>query len=143
MFGFYVILTIAFLYIALIGGVIGYLIGKYWKKKQRMKNKILNLVKEAVWLVLCLVGGALAIEGICSLANRKEPAKEFSTTVFTKNGHDYLLVYTKHGVCVIHAESCPCRKKKQRIRVQTTFNDKLKKHSSHHASIPDWMHDCA
>ena len=33
MFGFYVILTIAFLYIALIGGVIGYLIGKYWKKK--------------------------------------------------------------------------------------------------------------
>ena len=77
-----------------------------------MKNKILNLVKEAVWLVLCLVGGALAIEGICSLANRKEPAKEFSTTVFTKNGHDYLLVYTKHGVCVIHAESCPSRKKK-------------------------------
>ena len=33
MFGFYVILTLAFLYIALIGGVIGYLIGKYWKKK--------------------------------------------------------------------------------------------------------------
>lgn len=28
------------------------------------------------------------------------------------------------------------------MRVQTTFNDKLKKHSSHHASIPDWMHDC-
>ena len=33
MFGFYVILTIVFLYIALMGGVIGYLIGKYWKKK--------------------------------------------------------------------------------------------------------------
>ena len=33
MFGFYVILTLAFLYIDLIGGVIGYLIGKYWKKK--------------------------------------------------------------------------------------------------------------
>ena len=33
MFGFYVILTLAFLYIALIGGVIGYLIGKYLKKK--------------------------------------------------------------------------------------------------------------
>ena len=40
MFGFYVILTLAFLYIALIGGVIGYLIGKYWKKKQRMKKQI-------------------------------------------------------------------------------------------------------
>ena len=33
MFEFYGILTIAFLYIALMGGVIGYLIGKYWKKK--------------------------------------------------------------------------------------------------------------
>ena len=33
MFGFYVILTLAFLYIALMCGVIGYLIGKYWKKK--------------------------------------------------------------------------------------------------------------
>ena len=32
MFGFYVILTLAFLYIALMGGVIGYLIGKYWEK---------------------------------------------------------------------------------------------------------------
>ena len=28
------------------------------------------------------------------------------------------------------------------MRVQTTFNDKLKKNSSHHAFIPDWMHDC-
>ena len=26
--------------------------------------------------------------------------------------HDYLVVDTKHGVCVIHAESCPCHKKK-------------------------------
>ena len=33
MFGFYVILTLAFLYIALMGGVIGYLSGKYLKKK--------------------------------------------------------------------------------------------------------------
>jgi hypothetical protein len=30
MFGFYVILTLAVLYIAFMGGVIGYLIGKYW-----------------------------------------------------------------------------------------------------------------
>ena len=29
MFGFYVILALAFLYIAFMGGVIGYLIGKY------------------------------------------------------------------------------------------------------------------
>ena len=33
MFGFYVILNIAFLYIAFMGGVIGYLICKYLKKK--------------------------------------------------------------------------------------------------------------
>ena len=32
MFGFYVILTIAFLYVAFMGGVIVYLIGKYWEK---------------------------------------------------------------------------------------------------------------
>lgn len=32
MFGFYVILTIVVLFIAFMGGVIGYLIGKYWKK---------------------------------------------------------------------------------------------------------------
>lgn len=75
-------------------------------------NKILNLAKSAVWFVLCLLVGALTFEGVCSLTNRKEPAKEFSTTVFTKNGYDYLLVDTKHGVCVIHAESCPCHKNK-------------------------------
>lgn len=61
-------------------------------------DRILNLVKSAVLFVLCLLVGALAFEGVCSLANRKEPAKEFSTTVFTKNWHDYLLVDTKHGV---------------------------------------------
>lgn len=33
MFGFYVILTIVILFIAFMGGVIGYLIGKDWKKK--------------------------------------------------------------------------------------------------------------
>lgn len=32
MFGFYVILTLAILYIAFMGGIIGYLIGEYWKK---------------------------------------------------------------------------------------------------------------
>ena len=77
-----------------------------------MKNKILKLAKSAVWFVFCLIVGALIFEGVCSLANRKEPAKEFSTTVFTNKGHYYLLVDTKHGVCVIHAESCPCNNKK-------------------------------
>ena len=33
MFGFYVILAIVVLFIAFMGGVIGYLIGKYFKKK--------------------------------------------------------------------------------------------------------------
>ena len=33
MFLFYVILAIVVLFIAFMGGVIGYLIGKYWKKK--------------------------------------------------------------------------------------------------------------
>ena len=42
----------------------------------------------------------------------KEPSEEFGTTIFTKKGHDYLIVDTKHGVCVIHAESCPCNNKK-------------------------------
>lgn len=32
MLGFCVILILAILYIAFMGGVIGYLIGKYWKK---------------------------------------------------------------------------------------------------------------
>lgn len=32
MFGFYVILTLAVLYIAFMGGVIGYLIGEYWNR---------------------------------------------------------------------------------------------------------------
>ena len=80
---------------------------------QRMKEKILNLAKSAVWFVLCLLVGALIFEGIRSLANSNYPAKDFGTSVFTKKGHDYLLVDTKHGVCVIHAESCPCRKKEQ------------------------------
>ncbi len=74
-----------------------------------MKNKILNLAKSAVWFVLCLLVGALIFEGIRSLANSDEPARDFGTSIFTKKGHDYLLVDTKHGVCVIHAESCHCR----------------------------------
>ena len=32
MCGFYVILALAILYVAFMGGVVGYLIGKYWKR---------------------------------------------------------------------------------------------------------------
>lgn len=78
----------------------------------KMKNKILNLIKAAVWLVLCLLVGALIFEGFRSLVNSNEPAKKIGMSVFTEEGHDYLVVDTKHGVCVVHAESCPCRKKK-------------------------------
>lgn len=77
-----------------------------------MKNKILNLIKLAVRSVLCLLVGALIIEGIRSFVNSNEPAKKIGISVFTEEGHDYLVVDTKHGVCVVHAESCPCNKKK-------------------------------
>ena len=33
MLDFYIVLTLAVLFIAFMGGVLGYLIGKYWKKK--------------------------------------------------------------------------------------------------------------
>ena len=77
----------------------------------KMKNKILNLIKSAVWFILCLLVGALIFEGIRSLANSNKPAKKIGMSVFTEEGHDYLVVDTKHGMCVIHAESCPCHKK--------------------------------
>lgn len=77
-----------------------------------MKNKILNLAMSAVWLVLCMFVGVLIFRGVLSLTDSNESAKKIGTSVFTEEGHDYLVVDTKHGVCVIHAESCPCHKKK-------------------------------
>ena len=77
-----------------------------------MKNNILNLDKSAVWFVLCLLAGALIFEGVRSLANSNEPAKKIGMSAFTGEGHDYLVVDTKHGVFVVHAESCPCNKNK-------------------------------
>ena len=77
-----------------------------------MKNKILDLTKSAVWLVLCLIVGALICEGICSLANINKPAKRVGISVITEEEHDYLVVETKHCVCVVHAESCHCHKNK-------------------------------
>lgn len=88
------------------------------KINQCMKNKILNLAKPTIWFVLCLLVSALAFEGVFSLTNRNKPAKEFSTAVFSEKGHEYLVVNTKNGVSVIHAESCPCHKKKQRMKIK-------------------------
>ena len=72
----------------------------------KMKNNILNLIKSAVLFVLCLLVGALIFEGVRSLYNSNEPSKKIGVSVFTEEGHDYLVVDTKHGVCVIHAKSC-------------------------------------
>lgn len=76
-----------------------------------MKNKILNLIKSVVWTVLIVILGALIFEGFRSLTTSKESAKKVGTVIFKERGHEYLVVDTKHGVCVIHAESCPCKKK--------------------------------
>lgn len=75
-----------------------------------MKEKILNFIKLAVLLDLCLLVGLLIFKGVRSLTNGNEPAEKVGTSVFTEKGHDYLIVDTEHGVCVIHAESCPCHK---------------------------------
>lgn len=72
-----------------------------------MKEKILNFFKSAVWLVLIIIIGAIGFKVSFSLETPHEK-EEFNIKIFTKKGHDYLLVDTKHGVCVIHAESCPC-----------------------------------
>ena len=77
-----------------------------------MKNNILNLAKSAVWFVLCMFVGVLIFRGVLSLTDSNEPAKKIGMSVFTEEGHDYLVVDTKHGVCVVHAESCHCHKNK-------------------------------
>lgn len=76
-----------------------------------MKEKFFNFFKSAVWLVLIFIIGVIGFKISFSLGTPHEK-EEFNIKIFTKNGHDYLLVDTKHGVCVIHAESCPCHKKK-------------------------------
>lgn len=73
-----------------------------------MKKKILDLAKSAVWLVLIFIIGVIGFRISFSLGTPHEK-EEFNIKIFTKKGHDYLLVDTKHGVCVIHAESCHCR----------------------------------
>lgn len=75
-----------------------------------MKNKILDLIKSAVWLILIFIIGVIGFRVSFSLGTPHEKEK-FNIKIFTKKGHEYLVVDTKHGVCVIHAKSCPCHKK--------------------------------
>lgn len=91
-----------------------YVVGNKFDKEQRMKNKILELAKSAGWLVLIFIIGVIGFRISFSLGTPHEK-EEFNIKIFTKKGHDYLIVDTKHGVCVVHAESCPCHKKKQRM----------------------------
>lgn len=74
-----------------------------------MKEKILDFINSVVRIVLIVILGILVIEGIRSLTTSKDSAKKVGTVIFKERGHDYLVVDTEHGVCVIHAESCPCR----------------------------------
>lgn len=76
-----------------------------------MKKLILDFINSDVCTVLIVILGILVIEGIRSLTTSKESAKKVGTAIFKERGHEYLVVDTKHGVCVIHAESCPCKKK--------------------------------
>lgn len=73
-----------------------------------MKSKILDLAKSYGWLFLIFIIGVIGFRISFSLGTPHEK-EEFNIKIFTKKGHDYLVVDTKHGVCVIHAESCHCR----------------------------------
>lgn len=72
-----------------------------------MKEKF----KSAVWLVLIFIIGVIGFKISFSLGTPHEK-EEFNIKIFTKKGHEYLFVGMEHGVCVIHAESCPCHKNK-------------------------------
>lgn len=77
-----------------------------------MKSKILDLAKSVGWLFLIFIIGVIGFRISFSLGTPHEK-EEFNIKIFTKKGHDYLFVGRKHGACVIiHASSCPCRKKK-------------------------------
>ena len=182
MFGFYVILTLTALLVAFICGVIGYSIGKYWKKKQRMEKQITISIEEYNKLIDMHTKREELPERIevrkisskwwrwlkrasCSLLHYNKNVEQQklikrcineTSSVLLDNLYGYwrgdLSDYLKERV---HLEYFMRRykddaynsvmkwlDKKQRMRVQTTFNDKLKKHCSHHAFIPNWMHDC-
>lgn len=72
-----------------------------------MKEKVFNVFKSAVWLVLIFIIGAIGFR-VSFILGTPHEKEEFNIKIFTKKGHDYLFVDTKHGACVIHAESCRC-----------------------------------
>lgn len=72
-----------------------------------MKEKFLNYFR----LFLIFIIGVIGFKISFSLGTPHEK-EELNINIFTKKGHDYLIVDTENGVCVIHAESCPCNKKK-------------------------------
>lgn len=77
-----------------------------------MKKKILDLAKSYGCLFLIFIIGVMGFRVSFSLVTPHEK-EEFNIKIFTKKGHEYLFVGRKHGACVIiHASSCPCRKKK-------------------------------
>jgi hypothetical protein len=77
-----------------------------------MKDKILDLIKSAVLLILIFLIGVFGFR-VSFILGTPHEKEEFNIKIFTKKGHDYLFVDTKHGACVIiHASSCPCNKKK-------------------------------
>lgn len=59
MFGFYVILILAVLYIAFMGGVIGYLIGKYGKRCRHEEMNLLLLFTVKVFALLAQLDRAM------------------------------------------------------------------------------------
>lgn len=87
-----------------------------------MKNKILDLAKSAGWFVLIFIIGVIGFRIPFSLGTPHEK-EEFNIKIFTKKGHDYLIVDTKHGVCVVHAESCPCSYGQNKITCTITLPD--------------------
>ena len=77
-----------------------------------MKEKVFNFFKSAVWLFLIFIIGAIGFR-VSFILGTPHKEEEFNIKIFTKKGHDYLFVGREHGNCVIiHATSCPCRKKK-------------------------------
>lgn len=82
--------------------------------KEKIKSaieKTIRYMNGNYCLFLIFIIGVIGFRISFSLGTPHEK-EEFNIKIFTKKGHDYLLVDTKHGVYVIHAESCPCKKKK-------------------------------
>ena len=88
-----------------------------WRRKaskERLPTVVIALAFANIVTFMVMLFGLGVIGIVCWYTSKcsDEPIEKVSITVFTEKGHDYLLVDTKHGVCTIHAESCPCRKNK-------------------------------